>query len=248
MLELTLETRVDLARSDARHGLGLFETIRIQDGTPHWLELHLERLATGCAFLGLEAPPDAEAVREFLSSHRLCTHLERGILRLIAADGALRAFAGPMDGTSPQSASLGLSAETVRFSGNPLNRFKTLSYLENLRLSREASRRGLFEVVALNERGHLSDGGRTSLFLLRKGRLLTPPVTEGALPGIARRLLLEAGLASELPLDREDLERAEGILLANALRGAIPVAWVEDRPIGLDSSLPVIRLAFEKLM
>ena len=246
MLELSLETQVDLARSGARHGLGLFETIRIRAGVAPWLELHLERLASGCAFLGLEPPPSAERVRDFVGTNQAPASLGEGILRLIAVDGALRVFVEPLGPASPRAAGLGRSQETVRFSGNPLNRFKTLSYLENLCLTREAARRGLFEVIALNEKGHLSDGGRTTLFVVIEGRTLTPPVADGALPGIARRLLLESGQVSEATLDWSDLERAEGVFLGNALRGVIPVDRIEGVGV-LGETHPAISRAAEVL-
>lgn len=229
MLELSADTQVDLRSSGIRHGLGLFETIRVQKGEPRWLELHLERLAGGCAFLGMAPPPLAATVRAYLSAHGECAKVGQGVLRLIAADGFLRVFVESLPPPLPASVELGRSLETVRFTGNPLNRFKTLSYLENLRLAEEARSRGLFEVLALNERGHLCDGGRTSLFAVLGGRVWTPPVGEGALPGIARRVLLEAGLAAEATLTWQDLEGAESVFLANALRGAILVNRVEGR-------------------
>jgi branched-chain amino acid aminotransferase len=67
MLELLTDTRIDLAASGARHGEGLFETLRVRDGVPLRLAAHLERLAAGARFLGLEAPPGPEAVLAFLA-------------------------------------------------------------------------------------------------------------------------------------------------------------------------------------
>lgn len=227
MLELSAVTQVDLRSSGLRHGHGFFETIRVQEGEPRWLDLHLERMAGGCAFLGMAPPPQSATVRAFLCAHGACAKIGQGVLRLIAADGFLRIFVEPLPSAWPASVGLGCSLETVRFSGNPLNRFKTLSYLENLRLAEEARGRGLFEVIALNEQGHLTDGGRTSLFVVLGGRVWTPPVGEGALPGIARRVLLEAGLVTEAALAWSDLEKAESVFLANALRGVIPVDRVE---------------------
>lgn len=227
MLELSTDARVDLAHSSARYGAGLFETVRILEGRARHLELHLERLAAGCAFLGLEAPPEAAGLEAFLREHTDCSDLLSGVLRLIAVDGTLCLWVESFDPGDSKSVSLGCSRETRRFSGNPLNRFKTLSYLENIRLSREAEARGLFEVIALNEQGRLSDGGRTSVFAVIGGEIYTPPLSEGALPGIARRLLLDAGLAREDSLTWEDLGQAEAVFLANALRGVVPVGQLE---------------------
>lgn len=221
MLALTFDGTVDLRRSDARHGVGCFETVRVQAGAARWLGLHRERLAAGCAALGLPAPPQEQELAAFLAAG--LSRLAEGVLRLVAVDGALQASlsAPPPPPALPVSVAL---AETVtRFSRSPTARLKTLSSLDNRLLQAEAERRGVFDVVARNERGRLSDGGRTNLFLVVKGRVVTPPVSDGALPGIARRVLLEQGLAAEESLEPADLEAADGVFLANALRGVLPV-------------------------
>jgi len=228
MLELLSGVATDLARSGARHGEGLFETIRVRDGAPLRLAWHLERLAAGASFLGLEPPPGEADVLAFLG-RTACPALACGVLRLLAVDRTLQVTVAPWRPARPERIIVGLSQETRRMSSSPLNRFKTLSYLENRLMAREAGRRGLFEVVAGNEAGRLSDGSRTSLFAVLGGRLLTPPAVDGALPGVARRGLLEAGLAREAPLVWRDLEGAEAVLLSNALQGAVPVDALEGR-------------------
>lgn len=227
MLELTADSRVDLARSGARHGAGLFETIRIRGGRALRLEAHLTRLAHGAAFLGMDAPPEAYMVDAYLQRHTNAAQLESGVLRLLAVDTRVIVTLSPWEPFRPARIDLGISKRVVRRSDNPLNRFKTMAYLENLLVTREAEDRALFEVVALNEHGRLTDGGRTSVFLILDGRVLTPPAADGALPGIARGALLERGLAQEAPLLPADLERAEAVFLTNALHGAVPVHGVE---------------------
>ena len=223
MLELLTGASIDLGTSAARHGEGLFETIRVRAGVPLRLEAHLARLAQGAAFLGLAAPPGAATLLAFLETHTPCRNLPDGVLRLVAVDGQLHVRVEPWAPVWPTPLEVGVSLGSPRFSGSPLNRFKTLSYLENRLLAREAERRGLFEVIALNEAGRLTDGGRTSLFLVRGQELLTPPVADGALPGVARRTLLETGLAREAPLTLLDLLEAPAVMLSNALQGAVAV-------------------------
>ncbi len=230
MLELVTARATDIADSDARHGWGCFETLRVEKGRPRWLERHLARLAGGCAFLGLEPPPPPASVRAFLGALPLLgpdlTSGFEGTLRLIAVDGCLlvRLDGRPAPPAEPLRACL--STRVTRCSASPLNRFKTLSYLENRLLQVEAGERRAFEALALNESGRLTDGGRTTLVLRKGGRWLTPPAEDGALPGIARGLLLEAGLAEEARLRPEDLPKAEGALLVNALRGLMVLSDV----------------------
>jgi len=228
MLELTLDTSLDLAASAARHGAGVFETIRVVAGSPQRLEAHLARLCAGTAFLGMEAPPSAQVLEGFLRAHTSCPELASGVLRLVAVDQRLMLFLAPWRAQLPERVGIGLSYKITRWSASPLNHFKTLSYLENLLLAREAQERGLFEVVALNEAECLTDGGRTNLFLVKQGELLTPRASDGALPGVVRAALLAAGLAKETSLGIEDLETSEAIFLTNALQGVVPVHAVED--------------------
>ena len=230
MLELVTAKAMDVVASDARHGWGCFETLRVEKGHPRWLERHLARLAGGCAFLGLAPPPPPESVRAFLEGLPLpgpdLISDGDGTLRLIAVDGCLivRLDGRPAPPAEPLRACL--STRVTRCSASPLNRFKTLSYLENRLLQVEAGERQAFEALALNESGRLTDGGRTTVLLRKGGRWLTPPAEDGALPGIARGVLLEAGLVDEAPLRPEELPEAEGALLVNALRGVLVLSEV----------------------
>lgn len=246
MLELIAHGELDLARSGARFGEGCFETLRLQAGHPWRLAQHLARLAEGCAFLGLPDPPPEAEVSAFLVEQQIGSDLPRGVLRLLAVDGTLRVWAEPAPAPLGQPLSIGISAEVTRFSESPLNRFKTLSYLENRLLQREAEARGLFEVIALNEWERLTDGGRSSLFLQLEGRWVTPPVAEGALPGIAREALLEGGWAEACSLRREAFEAAERMVLVNALRGAMPVAQAEGR--SLEALSPEDQASLERML
>ena len=83
---------------------------------------------------------------------------------------------------------------------------------------------GLFEVLFFNTRGELCEGAFTNVFLRREGRMLTPPVSSGLLPGVLREALLLTGEAEEAVLTQDDLEQAEALWVGNSLRGLIPAA------------------------
>jgi len=84
--------------------------------------------------------------------------------------------------------------------------------------ARESS--GAFEVLFRNESGFLTEGSFTTLFVEREGRLLTPPLSLGLLPGVLRERLIEEGAAEEAELTEADLEA--GFLIGNSVRGLIP--------------------------
>lgn len=245
MLELVTDGMVDIIASGARHGRGLFETIRIRDGRPLFLDRHLERLAGGAAFLEMDAPPEPEAVLGFLLGRSALASVDSGALRLFAVDRKIAISVAPGLPSSPAGARLEVSKLVRRYSGNPANAWKTMSYLDNELLTREAEARGCFELVALNEAGALTDGGRTNVFLVREGRVLTPAASDGALPGVARRVLLECGYAREARLDEADLAACEAVFLVNALRWVVPVAAFAGFP--MDTAHPAIAAALRAL-
>ena len=85
---------------------------------------------------------------------------------------------------------------------------------------REAARSGTDEVVFCNERGEFTEGARSNIFVRRGGKLLTPALSSGLLPGILRAELIESGQCEEAVLTQDDL--AGEVLLGNSLRGLIP--------------------------
>jgi para-aminobenzoate synthetase/4-amino-4-deoxychorismate lyase len=87
--------------------------------------------------------------------------------------------------------------------------------------------RGLDELVFRNERGELTEGSFTTLFIERDGVLLTPPLSSGVLPGTLRSQLLDEGRAREQVLTLADLAQAEAIWLGNSVRGLIAAQWVD---------------------
>ena len=79
---------------------------------------------------------------------------------------------------------------------------------------------GEFETVFVDPDGQLTEGSRTSLFVEREGKLLTPPLSRGLMPGILRAKLIEEGSAEEAELRPADLEG--GFYVGNIVRGLIP--------------------------
>jgi para-aminobenzoate synthetase/4-amino-4-deoxychorismate lyase len=73
--------------------------------------------------------------------------------------------------------------------------------------------------VFVDPEGRLTEGSFTNIFVERDGKLLTPPVARGLIPGVLRAKLIDEGKAAEADLTVEDLK--DGFLLGNSLRGMI---------------------------
>jgi para-aminobenzoate synthetase/4-amino-4-deoxychorismate lyase len=87
------------------------------------------------------------------------------------------------------------------------------------RMFRQARERGLDDVIFMNERGEITEGAISNVFVETGSRLYTPPVRCGLLPGVYRRHMLESSTAAERVLRLADLQAAEAIYICNAVRG-----------------------------
>ena len=133
----------------------------------------------------------------------------------------------------------------LRNERSPLSRIKSLNYLENVLARREAEARGADDALLLNTAGDLACTSAANLFLPLDGRLVTPNVTSGALPGTVRELVVaelapQSGLeVVERAVRPEELSAAEEAFLTNALLGIVPLTEVDGLPIGTGEPGPI---------
>ena len=201
----------------------LFETIKAswQDGPRH-LDLHLARIGASAAYFGM--PFDAQAARALVVDACLGLPPKGGIHRLrlaLAADGKLAVTSAPL---TPLSEPVRLVlADTPIASNDVFLRHKTAVRSRYDAAWRSAETQGAFDALFFNERGELTEGGRSNVFVLLDGQWCTPPLACGLLPGVMRSVMLAAPAwdAVERVITREMLLRAEGIVVCNALRGPL---------------------------
>jgi para-aminobenzoate synthetase/4-amino-4-deoxychorismate lyase len=84
-----------------------------------------------------------------------------------------------------------------------------------------ADAQGAFDKLFFNERGELTEGGRSNVFIRANGLWITPPLSTGILPGVMRAVILDAWGAQERVITRDMLLAAEEIVVCNSLRGAM---------------------------
>jgi para-aminobenzoate synthetase/4-amino-4-deoxychorismate lyase len=92
-----------------------------------------------------------------------------------------------------------------------------------------AEDRGLYEVLFMNTRGEVTEGTISTLFIQLHGKLYTPPVACGLLPGTFRRRYLESGKAEERVMEIDDIIEAEALYVANSVRGRVRVRLVDEK-------------------
>ncbi|MFJ9432294.1 aminotransferase class IV [Streptomyces sp. NPDC101490] len=227
------------------HGLtvgdGIFETVRAERGETFALTLHLERLTRSARGLGLP-DPDLDEVRRACAAVLEANPMPLGRLRItytggLSPLGSERGDAGPglvvalgETGRRPDSTAV-ITVPWTRNERGALTGLKTTSYAENVVALARAKERGASEALFANTVGQLCEGTGSNVFVVVDGRILTPPVASGCLPGITRALAVEwtGALETDLPLDV--LESAEEVFLTSTLRDVQAVHRVDGREL-----------------
>jgi branched-chain amino acid aminotransferase len=232
------DARVSVCDHGMLVGDGVFETVKAVRGEPFALTRHLRRLARSAAGLGLPEP-DAEALR-------------RGTLDVLAAapDWPLaRIRITYTSGPGPLGSDRGAEGPTAtviageqrpfpplaevcvvpwrRNEHGALAGLKTISYADNVIALAHAKRNGGGEAIFGNLAGNLCEGTGSNVFVVRDGRLVTPPLSSGCLAGVTRDLVLEwcGGEEEDLPL--AEFTSATEAFLTSTTRDIQPIRAVD---------------------
>ncbi len=224
-------------------GDGLFETMRLSQRMVRHFDRHMARLNYGANILGIPVPYSEKELTSAIDQLVVANGLENGVIRLTLTRGpGARGILPPavphptlvitMAASSPPlgAARVCISTLVRRNENSPLSSIKTLNYLDAILARKDAVDRGFDDVILLNNRGNVAETSVSSIFAVIGGRLYTPPVSDGALQGVARGLVIEHMGAQERSMVPADLFAANEVILTNAL-GCRPVTAIDETPI-----------------
>ena len=202
----------------------LIETLRWErDEGFHLLERHLARLQSSAAHFGY--PYSREAVIAALEGEVLRLQGDTYLVRLLLAEeGTLTVTSTAIELPAKGTVWRFVISDQRVDEKDPLFFHKTTRrQFYDREMERQKALTGCDEVIFLNKRGELTEGTRTTLFLELDGRLFTPALNCGLLPGTLREELLDLprAAASEAIITPADLDRADRIYLGNSVRGLI---------------------------
>jgi branched-chain amino acid aminotransferase len=215
-----------------RAGDGVFEAIKIVDGRPFALDLHLARLEASIRALGLPAV-DPATVRAGVAAVLDGADLPLGRIRVtVTGDAPTVVVVADAMSPPPETATVA-TVPWPRNERGALVGLKTTSYVDNLVALAHARARGAGEAVFANLAGHLCEGTATNVFYVVDGELRTPSIASGCLPGVTRALVLAWYGAREVDEPIEVVERASEVFLASTTRDVQPVARWDDRELAV---------------
>jgi branched-chain amino acid aminotransferase len=244
------------------YGDGVFEGIRFYSRRIFRLGAHIRRLFDSAHAILMDLPWSEDEVIDFVRDTVRANDLDDGYIRLVVTRGVGGLGLSPDLCAKPSMfiivSTVKLYPEENYVSGMNLAtcatrrptpaalmpQVKSLNYLNNVMAKAEAQRAGALEGVMLNEQGYIAECTGDNLFVVRDGGLVTPPVADGALDGITRRVILELAAdlgipAAERSMTRYDVFTADECFLTGSAAEVIPATRLDGRRIGRDCPGPV---------
>jgi len=256
-------TGVDPADRGLAYGDGLFETMAARDGEIRRLDMHLDRLETGCR--RLEIPPPARAsIAAELQTH--CPRSGRAVVKLIVTRGSgARGYPVPEHPQPTRVLAIspwpelvevhyktGIAVRTCALrlgESSALAGLKHLNRLEQVLAQLELRDADVQQGLLLDTRDYVVGGTSCNVFAARGGQLVTPALARCGIKGVMRRAVLEAAPrlaipASERDLTLDELRAADEVFMTNAIVGIWPVSSLDGRRFAVG---PITRRLMDEL-
>lgn len=237
-----------------RLGDGVFDTMLCIDGVAQHCALHFQRLQKGADLMGIPLAMDVAEYESAISDLIAHNNADKGhyvLNTLISRGPGLRGLAidencsatqmiirlTVLPATNIMPPVHGFIAQNVRRNeGSPLSRIKSFNYGDNILALREVTLRGGTEAVMLNNAGHITCTSAGNIFMVDgSGKIFTPPLSDGALDGIARHLFIRSHTVVERSFTADDLALAQSVFLTNSIRGAVFFDTLEGRKLSPSS-------------
>ena len=244
------EAKISIGDHGFLYGYGLFETMRVYHGRLFLLDKHLQRLYAAAEVIGmrqkLEGVDLAKACNDTVAANQLkearvrltVTNGEDPALPWADAAGApnIVVTAVPYTPFTAEKYAQGFRvgiASVRRLGQSVVSSMKSINYLLNVMARMEAAKQGLDEAVLLNDEGYVAEGGGSNIFFVREGRLVTPSVNSGIIPGVTREVVLELAASSGIAVTEGTVgigvfRKCEEAFMTNALIEIMPVTGVRD--------------------
>jgi len=237
------------------YGFGVFETIRVDEGRALFLKEHIERLRNNAAVLGMHIERNLVVriksllKKSALKSARIRINVWKGISRSNTLIFIQEFFPYPEEVYEQ-----GFKAVISRFRVNEFSvipRIKSMNYLPNILARYEAEEKGADEAILLNTRGFIAEGSRSNIFLIKGGRLLTPPLSSGCLPGITRKVVINLARKNGIKILQKDITpdylfRADEVFITNSLLKIMPITSINNRRINKGGAGRVYKFLADK--
>ncbi len=206
-------------------GLGAFETIAVKDGKLIFLDRHLRRLDRALHFLKIGTLDERGITEKQVIDCVKQQKLKDGACKLTVSkkNVVFQQRQNPYTDDIRRTGFVMDFSSVRRNETSPLTAYKTLNYGDCILENRQAHGLGMNERIFLNTKGQISEGTVSNIFFVRSGKLYTPDLSCGLLPGILREYLCETENVEEAVIYPAELGQYEECFVTNSLMGIMPV-------------------------
>ncbi|MCR4320254.1 MAG: aminotransferase class IV [Candidatus Brocadiaceae bacterium] len=236
------------------YGDGLFETLRTYGKTPFRLEDHVARLSNSAQYFDIPFHYTSQQIRQIIEHLLTGNNLKDAYIRMTLSRGlgfngliptgtctptfAVHTKPLPAYPAALYKTGVSLIISRIRRSATcPISCHKTLNFLTNYLIKREAAEKGAHDALILNTDNHIAECAVSNIFIIDKNTVITPSSKANILPGITRKIILELCKENGIHASEElfGLERVFGaseVFITNALMEIMPVLKIDGHAIG----------------
>ncbi len=263
------EANIHIASHVIHYGSSLFEGFRAYDtpkGTAIFrLKAHTKRLFNSCKMYRIEIPYSQEVINDAVVETVKANSLRSGYIRPIVYRGygalGVDPFPNPVDCAilvwewgqylGEEALEHGVDVRISSWQRMAPNTFPALAksganYMNSQLIKMEAMIDGYVEGIALNIRGHVSEGSGENIFIVLDETLHTPPLSSSILPGITRDSVIKLARDMQLPVVEETIPRemlyiAEEVFFTGSAAEITPIRSIDKIDIGSGKRGPVTK-------
>lgn len=245
------EAKISVFDQAILYGESIFESMRVTERTPLFLDLHLERLKNSAKVLGIKITFPLTEIKKNILNYLQKVKLSEGFLRLTltggSEDSAGNLFCFLLNKKLPlaENYKTGVKIKISDFKKPSLENFpsnlKTGNYLNSTLARRQAQEKGFYETILLDERGQVAECANSNIFFFKKTILVTPSLSHSPiLDGITRKIILnlakELGIVtSERVILPNEIPKFDECFLTNSFVGILPISEIKNefsKPVG----------------
>ncbi len=208
-------------------GQGIFETIKTVNNLPYALGRHLDRAQNAALHFGIELP-DRDVINSCVGKLLKAEPHSSGVLRISFADDSRWLMVHLAYEAPTEAAEIRIHPECVDGAV-----FKRFPYTQRIAILKDARAAGFDDALTFNESGNICEGSVTNFIAKVGEEWITPPTSDGLLPGILRQLLIENNLVKERSIHRSEVSDISSAFLLSSLRMAQSIAAIDGRALHL---------------
>ena len=221
-------------------GCGIFETVKTVGGQPWALSRHMRR-ALNTARRNDHPFPNEELIRRAVSETITVNPFAFGRLRILFGDDGSLCVTHQEYVELTKPAILGIRHHAVASNGIVEKRYP---YDQNLQLLKEAHNAGFDDFLQINSQGYVTETAIANLVFKFDGEWVTPPLSDGVLPGVMRALLVEKDGVIVRQIQANRLNQIECGFVVSSLKIAQPIAEIEGRSLQISKESEQMRSQF----